>query len=70
VRAFKQQGISPLPVEDQAARVEATYVYYESAYIKKGRRNLPRLLPILNFALAVVLLIAVIVTAILRLGAG
>jgi hypothetical protein len=68
LRAFKQRGISALPVQDQAARIEATYRYYESAYIKKGRRNLPRLLPAINFVLAVVLLIAVVVTAILRLA--
>ena len=66
IRVFKQKGISPLSGWDQAARIEATYVYYGSAYIRKGRRNLPRLLPAINFALAVVLLIAVLVTAILR----
>jgi hypothetical protein len=69
IRSFKQKGFTPLSVNDQAARIEATYVYYESAYTKKGRRNLPRLLPAINFALGVVLLIAVVLTAILRLGA-
>ncbi len=69
IRAFKQKGISPLPVTDQASRIEATYRYYELAYTRKGRRNLPRLLPALNFALAVVLLIAVIVTGVLHLAA-
>ena len=69
VRAFKQRGISPLPGSDQAARIEATYVYYELAYTKKARRNLPRLLPVITFALGVVLLIAVVLTAILRFAA-
>lgn len=70
VRSIKQKGVSPLPVVDQTTRIEATYAYYKSSYLKKGRRNLPRLLPVINFALGVVLLIAVIVTAILRLTAG
>jgi hypothetical protein len=70
IRAFKAKGLSPLPVSDQASRVEATYAYYESVYVKKGRRNLPRLLPVINFAFALVLLIAVVVTGLLRLTAG
>jgi hypothetical protein len=70
IRSFKQKGISPLPVSDQASRIATTYVYYESAYTKKGRRNLPRLLPAINFALALVLLIAVLVTGVLGLTAG
>jgi hypothetical protein len=69
IRAFKQKGIAPLAVNDQAARIAATYHFYESAYMKQARRNLPRLLPVINFALAIVLLIAIVVTAILRLTA-
>jgi hypothetical protein len=69
VRLFKQKGIAPLAVNDQATRIEATYNFYESTYMKQARRNLPRLLPAINFALAIVLVIAVVVIAILRLAA-
>jgi hypothetical protein len=70
IRAFKQRGNHVFPVSDQASRIEATYIFYESTYMKLARRNLPRLLPVINFALAVVLLIAVVLTYILRLAAG
>ena len=70
IRAFKQRGITVIPVSDQASRIEATYKFYESTYMKQARRNLPRLLPVINFALAVVLLIAIVLTYILRLAAG
>jgi hypothetical protein len=69
VRNFRQKGHPPLSVSDQAARIESSYRYYESAYVRKTRRNLARLLPAINFALAVVLLVAMVVTAILRLTA-
>ena len=70
IRAFKQRGITVIPVSDQASRIEATYKFYESTYMKQARRNLPRVLPVINFALAVVLLIAIVLTYILRLAAG
>jgi hypothetical protein len=70
VRAFKQRGNPVFPVSDQASRIEATYIFYESTYMKQARRNLPRVLPVINFALAIVLLIAVVSTYILRLAAG
>ncbi len=70
IRIFKQKGIDVIPVGDQASRIEATYIFYESTYIKQARRKLPRLLPVINFALAVVLLIAVVATYILQLSAG
>lgn len=70
IRAFKQRGITVIPVNDQASRIEATYKFYESTYMKQARRNLPRVLPVINFALAVVLLIAIVLTYILRLAAG
>jgi hypothetical protein len=70
IRAFKQKGIAPLAVNDQAARIAATYHFYESTFMKQARRNLPRLLPVINFPLAIVLLIAVLLTYILRLAAG
>jgi len=69
IRTFRQKRFVPLAVNDQAARIAATYHFYESAYMKQARRNLPRLLPVITFALAIVLLSAVVVTAILRLTA-
>jgi len=70
VGAFKKNGVDRLPVTDQAARIEATYIFYESKYMRRARRNLPRILPAINFALALVLLIAVTITVALRLSGG
>lgn len=69
VEAFKKKGRTPLSVRDQEARIAATNLFYESNYMRQARRNLPRLLPAINFALAIVLLIAVVLTYILRLTA-
>jgi hypothetical protein len=70
IRAFKQKGMTVIPVSDKASRIEATYIFYESTYMKQVRRNLPRLLPVINFAVAAILLIAVVLTYILWLAAG
>ena len=70
VGAFKKNGVDRLPVNDQAARIEATYIFYESKYMRQARRSLPRLLPAINFALALVLLIAITITLVLRLSGG
>jgi hypothetical protein len=70
IRVFKQRGHSVLPVSDQASRIEATYIFYESMYMKQVRRKLPRMLPVINFALAVGLLMVVVLTYIFRLAAG
>ena len=70
IRAFKQRGNPVFPGSDQASRIEATYIFYQSSYMKQARRNLPRLFPVINFTLAVALLIAVVATYILQLSAG
>ena len=70
LRAFGRKGMAPLAVNDQAARLESTYHFYKSTYMKQARRNLPRLLPLINFVLAVGLLLAVVLTYVLRLTAG
>ncbi len=69
IREFKHQRITPLSVRDQAARIEATYLFYGSAYFKNTRRNLPSIMPLVSFALALVLLVAVLLTHFLRLPA-
>jgi hypothetical protein len=67
VASFKKRGFKPLPALDQASRIEATYVFYSSSYIRQARRSLTRMLPVINFVLALVLLIAIIATYIANL---
>ena len=70
VEALRRQGIAPMLGFDQCGRIEATYQFYESTYFKRTRRNVANLMPVFNFALAVVLLIAVLLTYFLRLSSG
>lgn len=68
VRLLEQKGLTPLPVNDQAARLAATRYYYTTAYGRQARRFSLRTRAVRDFLLSLALLAGVGIAYFVRLA--